>query len=229
MTSPTADSESIPVIAVDGPAGVGKGTLTKSLAAHYGFHYLDSGAVYRALAYQVLKRSLTLQDGAEIVRLAAELDLSFPPQHGYQAKMAGQIIEADIRTEACSMMASKIAAESPIRTQLLALQKSFRRSPGLVCDGRDMGTVVFPHAQVKIFLDASCEERAQRRYKQLIDQGISANFAHLFDSIMARDRSDRTRAHSPLVAAEDAWVIDSTELTIEEVIGAATDYINRTL
>ena len=109
------------------------------------------------------------------------------------------------------------------------MQKSFQRAPGLVCDGRDMGTVVFPQAQVKIFLDASCQERAQRRYKQLIDQGISANFAHLFDSISARDQLDRSRAHSPLVAAEGAWVIDSTEMTIEEVIGAATDYIKRSL
>lgn len=229
MSTPITNSESIPVITVDGPAGVGKGTLTKSLAARYGFHYLDSGAVYRALAAQVLADSVSLQDMDEIVRMAGALDLSFPSQYDYQAVIGNNIIEADIRTEACSAMASKIAAQQPIRAQLLSLQKSFQRAPGLVCDGRDMGTVVFPQAQVKIFLDASCQQRAQRRYKQLIDQGISANFAHLFDSISARDKLDRTRAHSPLVAAEDAWVIDSTEMTIEEVIGAATDYINRSL
>lgn len=227
--STTAKPASIPVITVDGPAGVGKGTLTKRLAAIYGFHYLDSGAVYRALASQVLARSLVPEQLDEIVLLATQLALSFPPEHDYQTMLGNNIIEADIRTETCSAMASKIAAQQPIREQLLALQKSFQRAPGLVCDGRDMGTVVFPQAQVKIFLDASCQERAQRRYKQLIDQGISANFAHLFDSISARDQLDRTRAHSPLVAAEGAWVIDSTEMTIEEVIGAATDYIKRSL
>lgn len=109
------------------------------------------------------------------------------------------------------------------------LQKRFQRPPGLVCDGRDMGTVVFPEAKVKIFLDASVQQRAERRYKQLIEKGISANFAHLFDSISARDERDRSRASSPLVAAEDAWVIDTTEMTIEKVIGAATDYIDKTL
>lgn len=219
----------IPVITVDGPAGVGKGTLAKTLAAKYGFHYLDSGAIYRVVALEVLQRGLDSTQVEEIVECATHLQISFPAEQQYSAHSNNIDIDGDIRSEQCSSMASRIAAQPAIRAQLLMLQKSFQRAPGLVCDGRDMGTVVFPQAKVKIFLEASVQERAERRYKQLIEQGISANFAHLFDSISARDERDRSRASSPLVAAEDAWVIDTTEMTIEKVIGASTDYIDKTL
>jgi len=225
-SSPGSD---IPVIAVDGPAGVGKGTLAKYLATKYDFNYLDSGAIYRVVALAAIEQGLDRAQIDDIVECASNLHISFPAEKNYSAHSNNIDIDNQIRSEACSSMASRIAAEPVIRAQLLMLQKRFQRPPGLVCDGRDMGTVVFPEAKVKIFLDASVQQRAERRYKQLIEKGISASFAHLFDSISARDERDRSRASSPLVAAEDAWVIDTTEMTIEKVIGAATDYIDKTL
>jgi cytidylate kinase len=217
------------VATIDGPAGVGKGTLAKQLASHFKFYYLDSGAVYRAVALRILQENIDPQDMPAIIDVARGLNLEFPSQDNYQAYVNGVNIDAALRSEECSDMASKIASFPGVRTEVLELQRSFRKAPGLVGDGRDLGTVVFPDAQAKIFLDASCEERAQRRYKQLINQGIGASFDHLFDSIRARDERDRTRSTSPLAAAEGAWVIDSTELTIEEVFGIAAEYIQQQL
>ena len=217
------------VATIDGPAGVGKGTLAKQLASHFDFYYLDSGAVYRAVALKILQEHIDPGNLPAIIKAAQGVDLEFPAQDDYQAHAQGINIDAALRSEACSEMASRIASFPAVRVEVLELQRSFRRAPGLIGDGRDLGTVVFPDAPAKIFLDASCEERAQRRYKQLINQGIGASFDHLFDSIRARDERDRTRSTSPLVAAEGARVIDSTELTIEKVFSIATDYIQQQL
>lgn len=204
-------------ITIDGPAGVGKGSLSKNLAQHFGLHYLDSGAVYRALAVDAMAKDVSVEDETRLTELAASLDLEFPASEGYETFVGGNNVETLLRTEACSAMASKIASLAPVRAQLLALQRSFQQAPGLVADGRDMGTVVFTEASFKIFLDASCEERAQRRYKQLINQGLSASFDALFASIRERDLRDRTRATAPLREADDAWVIDSSDLSEKEV------------
>tara|TARA_B110000977_G_scaffold87810_1_gene116788 strand:- start:4735 stop:5421 length:687 start_codon:yes stop_codon:yes gene_type:complete len=204
-------------ITIDGPAGVGKGSLSKNLAQHFALHYLDSGAVYRALAVDALAKGVSADDEMRLTQLAIGLNLEFPASEGYATFVAGSNVESLLRTEDCSLMASKIASLAPVRAQLLALQRRFQQAPGLVADGRDMGTVVFTEASFKIFLDASCEERAQRRYKQLINQGLSANFDALFASIRERDLRDRTRATAPLREADDAWVIDSSNLSEKEV------------
>ena len=218
-----------PVVAIDGPAGVGKGTLAKKLAQMFEFNYLDSGAVYRALSVKALKEGVQLDNLTKLVELASQLSLEFPQEKNFEAHIDGENIDASLRSEECSSYASQVAAISEVRAELLALQRRFQAAPGLVGDGRDLGTVVFPQAEVKIFLDASCEERAQRRYNQLIDQGISANFDHLFDSIRARDERDRTRSTAPLVAAEDAMVIDSTKMSIETVVSSSAAYVRERL
>ena len=225
MSTTDKETNSIPLIVIDGPAGVGKGTLAKQIAENFQLHYLDSGAVYRVLAWLALQTDVAADQEQSLVALIDQLSLEFPAQAGFQAYANGQSIDEALRTEACSTMASKIAVHPQVRAGLLDFQRSFYKSPGLVGDGRDLGTVVFPNASVKIFLDASPEERAQRRYKQLIGQGISANFDHLFAGIRERDQRDRTRSTAPLVPASDAWVIDSTEKTIEDVINLAVDYI----
>ena len=222
-------NDSVFVVTIDGPAGVGKGTLAKLLASRFDFYYLDSGAVYRAVALRILSQKINPEDTPSAVHAAQDLQLDFPAEKDYLAHANGENIDAALRAESCSEVASKIASIPEVRAEVLELQRSFQKTPGLVADGRDLGSVVFPGAQAKIFLDASCEERAQRRYKQLINQGISASFDHLFDSIRARDERDRRRSTSPLVAAEGAWVIDSTELTIDEVFSRAVGYIQQQL
>ncbi len=221
--------ENIPVIVIDGPAGVGKGTIAKRLATAFEFHYLDSGAAYRALAAMAVEAGIEAADVLALIRLSQQLSLQFPPEHDYQAFANGQNIDQALRTEECSSLASQIASVPEVRAELLKMQRGFRQPPGLVAEGRDLGTVVFPDAQAKIFLDASSEERARRRYKQLIEKGISANFDHLFDSIRERDQRDRTRSTAPLVAASDARVIDSTDMTIEAVLAQAEVYIRECL
>lgn len=212
---------STPVITVDGPGGSGKGTLSGMLAARLGWHLLDSGALYRLLAFAAQKRGTDLADEQALVELAANLDVQFiaDAEGGEQRIMLeGDDVSRSIRTETVGAGASRVAALPAVRQALLARQQAFREAPGLVADGRDMGTVVFPDAQLKIFLTASPEIRAERRYRQLLEKGETASLAGLLDEINARDERDMNRSVAPLRPAEDAVLIDSSHLSIENVL-----------
>ncbi|WP_107852514.1 (d)CMP kinase [Oceanimonas marisflavi] len=212
-------SEQAPVITVDGPGGAGKGTLCQLLAEQLEWHLLDSGAIYRVLALAALHHNVALDDEAGLMPLAAHLDVQFPTASGeIRVILEGEDVSRDIRTQEVADAASKVAAFPRVREALLRRQRAFRAKPGLIADGRDMGTVVFPDAEVKIFLDASAEERASRRLKQLQDKGFDVSFDRLLSEIQERDDRDRNRAVAPLKAADDALVIDSTELTITQVL-----------
>ncbi|OYD25222.1 (d)CMP kinase [Oceanimonas baumannii] len=212
-------SEQAPVITVDGPGGAGKGTLCQLLAEQLEWNLLDSGAIYRVLALAALHHNVDLNDEAGLMPLAAHLDVQFPTAGGeIRVILEGEDVSRDIRTQQVADAASKVAAFPRVREALLRRQRAFRSKPGLIADGRDMGTVVFPDAEVKIFLDASAEERASRRFKQLQEKGFDVSFDRLLSEIQERDDRDRNRAVAPLKAAEDALVIDSTDLTIAEVL-----------
>ena len=213
---------SVPIIAVDGPSGVGKGTLSQKLVERLGFHFLDSGAIYRSLAWGVLHRGINPDDVETVAALARSLPVRFDQGRVW---FEDADITSLIRTEEVAAMASKVAAIPAVREALLARQRAFAQPPGLVADGRDMGTVVFPDAQVKLFLDASAEVRAQRRYNQLISQGVDANIDQIVRDIRARDERDRNRAVAPLKPAEDAVVIDTSHLSIDEVVAKACEVI----
>ena len=204
-----------PVVTIDGPGGSGKGTLSSLVAAKLGWHLLDSGALYRIVAVFAQSQAIDLADENTLVAMVADLQIAFI---GDKVDVNGSDLSDIIRTEETGVAASQVAALPGVRDAILALQKSFQRAPGLVADGRDMGTVVFPHSKAKIFLDASAEARADRRYKQLKNKGLSVNLRDLLEQIQERDARDRGRAVAPLKPAADALIIDSTQMTIEEVL-----------
>jgi len=208
-----------PVIAVDGPSGVGKGTLCQWLAARLGWSLLDSGALYRMTALAALRRNLSLEDEVRLAVVAAGLDVEFQacPAGAPRIVLDGVEVGVELRSESCGDAASRVAALPAVRAALLHRQRDFRRAPGLVADGRDMGTVVFPDAELKLFLTASSEERAQRRYKQLRENGLNVNLKNLVEEIDARDRRDAQRAVAPLEPAPDAEILDTTRMSIEDV------------
>ena len=210
----------VPVVTIDGPSGSGKGTLCQMLARTLGWHLLDSGALYRIVGLAAEKKGVDFENSAVLAQLAANLDVEFlPGQPGEPAavKLEGVDISVELRAETSGELASKVAVHQPVRDALKSLQRSFAKAPGLVADGRDMGTQIFPDAPVKIFLTASAAERAERRYKQLIAKGESVNLAALLEDIQQRDARDTNRAAAPLRPAHDARVIDTTGVSIDDV------------
>jgi len=220
-------SPAAPVLAIDGPSGAGKGTISRAVAKKLGWHYLDSGAIYRSLAIAVARDKVSLDDERAIVQVANRLDLAFRCDDRLIVLLDGENITDRIQSEACGNDASKIAAYGLVREALLHKQRSFQQPPGLVADGRDMGTVVFPQAEFKIFLTARSDVRAERRYKQLKEKGIDVSLKTIRSELEERDRRDTARSHAPLVMADDAVLIDTSDMTIEEVVKRVAEAAGR--
>ncbi len=222
-----AGTDQVPVVAIDGPGGSGKGTVSRIIARNLNWHFLDSGALYRLLALAAEQRGVSLEDEATLAELAPQLAIRFDPaaQGDVAVYLDSQDVTDAIRSETAGNAASKVAALPAVRAALLERQRAFREPPGLVADGRDMGTVVFPDAIVKIFLTASAEERAKRRHKQLKEKGLNVNLANLLKEIEARDARDMSRSVAPLRPAPDAHLVDTTGLTIEEVVEQVTKLV----
>ncbi len=219
------ESSPIPVVAIDGPSGAGKGTLSRLVAKRLGYHLLDSGALYRLTALAAMNAGADLDDPEAVAVVARHLDVRFEAgEDDTRILLQEQDVSREIRTEAVSMNASRVAAYPPVRQALLQRQRDFCKKPGLVADGRDMGTTVFPESGVKIFLTASPEARAERRYLQLREKGEKVDMDALVADIRERDKRDSERAVSPLKPADDAHLVDSTHLTIEQVLERILEY-----
>ncbi|GGE61923.1 MAG TPA: (d)CMP kinase [Paenalcaligenes hominis] len=210
-----------PVITIDGPTASGKGTVSHLVANHLGWHVLDSGALYRLTALACLRQAVDTTQQEQVAQLARQLNVRFGQG---QCVLDGENVADVLRTEQVGLLASQVAAYEPVRAALLARQRDFQQPPGLIADGRDMGTVVFPSAPLKIYLVADAQSRAERRYKQLIDKGISANLSELLADLQARDLRDTTRSIAPLKPAKDAILLDSSHLTIEETVNQVLAY-----
>jgi cytidylate kinase len=210
----------VKIIAIDGPSGAGKGTVSRMLAKNMGFHYLDSGALYRLLGLVAIRHKIKIDDKQSLVLVAENMDISFQAMANGQNRvlLEGEDVTDELRTEQTAALASQVAASVEVRQALLVRQQKFAKDPGLVADGRDMGTVVFPQAQLKIYLTASIEERARRRYKQLLERGESVRLRALEEQVRLRDERDMSREASPLMLAVDAVEIDTSELSIQEVL-----------
>ncbi len=219
-------SSAIPVITIDGPTASGKGTVAQRVASALGWGVLDSGALYRLTALAVQQQAIDPENETAVADLAATLDVQFRPN---EILLGGQEVSAVIRQEHVGNLASRLAPNPKLRAALLSRQRAFRLAPGLVADGRDMGSIVFPDAQIKIFLIADVQGRAQRRAKQLIEKGISANLQDLLADMRARDARDTQRSVAPLIAAKDAHVVDSSMLTIDQTVQSVLDLWSRFL
>jgi cytidylate kinase len=218
-----------PVITIDGPSGTGKGTLAHRLARHLGWHFLDSGALYRITALGAEAAGIAYADTAGVCAFAARMDVAFATLFAGSIVLNGQEISDQVRLEESGAKASVVAAIPEVRAALLQRQRDFRQPPGLIADGRDMGTVVFTDAALKFYLTASAEERAQRRYKQLINKGVDVSLRTLLSDIKARDERDSTRAVAPLRPAEDAIIVDTDDLTADQVFALASRRIDEVL
>jgi cytidylate kinase len=215
----------IPVLTIDGPSGAGKGTVSRAVATKLGWHYLDSGSIYRSLAIAALKENADIEDEVAVVNIAQKMQLEFDCGDELVVRLNGENITSELGLETTGKTAAIVAAFPEVRQVLLQKQKDFKQLPGLVADGRDMGTVVFPDAQHKVFLTASAAERAKRRYKQLIEKGIDVNLVQITKEIEERDRRDTERKTAPLAMASDALYIDSSDMTLDSVINEVLNLI----
>ena len=220
-------SQRAPIVTIDGPSGAGKGTVSQILATRLGWKLLDSGAIYRVLALAAIHHNVELDNEASLALLAAHLDVQFitTNANGIKVVLEGEDVSHAIRSQECSNAASKVAAFPSVREALLRRQRAFAEAPGLIADGRDMGTVVFPSTPAKLYLTASAEERAQRRYNQLQDKGFDVNIDRLLAEVIERDERDMNRPVAPLIPAEDALIIDTTAIGIDEVVELALAHI----